>query len=172
MAAFPEARKPGVPTVATESATTIVDGVTLTNQYQASDVVDVREAREVTLLIDINAGSDGNIVSILPFGSVANEPAVGDDSWFSLPVSDGTVTAATLGQTLHTGADMTNQPEWGTTAVYPMRAKLPTSDAATDELRIAVPLHVGWCRWFFVSVNDDDGTGTLADATIQVVRSA
>lgn len=171
MAFRDQVESPSCPAVATEAPTTIVNGVTMTSTFQASSVVDVSSARQITLLIDFDAGGAGNIPDIIPLFSADNaQPAATDDSWFAPNETDGSITAATVGGTGLSGADFTLQPEYANVTARPLLLRLETSDAASDEYRLAVTLRCDWARYFHCQFADSSGT-TLGALTVKICRS-
>lgn len=165
-----------VPYPKTEAATTIVDGVLLTTTYQASSVLDVSDSREVTLLVDVNAGSADNIVSILPLlareaGSSTDAPVATDDVWYAPSVYDGSVSANALSGTMLSGADFTANPEWGRIVLRPTEIRLENTSDAADEIRIAITVRCAWARFFHLQVADHDASGTKSTITVKAVRS-
>lgn len=148
---------------------------TLTATNQASIIIDVREARQLALLIEIDAGATADVVSLFPVGSCSSEipTAVTSDEWFALPAYDGAVTGAVpSGITQLSGVDQTLTPAFGQVTVRPMQLKFETATGASNETRLCVVLDVTWCRFFALLAADGSGAGTLADLRVQAVRVA
>lgn len=169
-----DVRDGGVRVVTQRSPETIFGPTLLTGTNQASTIIDVREARQIALLMDIDAGAASDVVSMFPVGSCSAEApdAITDDEWFALP-SASTVTAGLpSGITQLSGVDQTIVPEYGQVTVYPTEIKFAATDNASDEIRVAVVLDVTWCRYFAVLLADGSGAGTLATVKVQAVRVA
>lgn len=162
---------PSSPAKAREEKTSIQASDALTDTYQASSVLDVSEAREVTLLIKHNAGAAGNIPELLVLFSDQDAiPLTTDDVWYIPNETDGSITAALPGGTLFPSADFTLVPEFARVTVRPLQIRIETTDAATDELRLAITLKCTWAKWMHVQYVDDSGT-TLGVIVIDAVRS-
>lgn len=170
------AREPGVPRVATEHTAENLfhssgASVLLTTTYQGSDILDVKEARQIVLLVDVEGQAADNQVSILLLGAVANDPpAANADEWFALPAYDGSVSAALPSSTKLSGADFTMTPEWGRFTVLPAEILIQPTDNDGDEVRLAVVLDVSWCSYFQVHAADEGGGGTLAKLLVTAAR--
>lgn len=161
------------PTVIFEG-TTAGTKETLTATLQASDIIDVREAREIALLVEVSYGETDSQVSLFPVGSSeATQPSlITDDQWFNLPASTAVSAAVPSGLTQLSNVDFTLSPEFGAASVYPLQVNLAAADATSDEMRIAVRLDVSWCKYFAVLLGDGSGATTLADVRVQVVQVA
>lgn len=164
---------PGVPWASQTKPQTIVDAVAVTQTIKTSTAVKVDGYREAVVLIDYDANAAGDVLALLPVGSVEDgstkntAPADGDDKWFIPTVNDGSVTAAVpSGITNTTGADFTLVPEFGTVAVYPAVVKLAAADNATDEYRVAVQLDITWMRWFQLRFYNDAASGGTLTAKL------
>lgn len=156
-----------IPWASQTPAQTIVDAAAVTQTVKTSTAVDVSGYREAVVLVDYDANAAGDVLALIPIGSVQETlPADGDDAWFIPAINDGSVTAAVpSGITNTTGADFTLVPEFGTVSVYPAAIKLAAADNATDEYRLAIQLDVTWMRWFQLRFyNDAASGGTLTAA--------
>lgn len=145
--------------------------VTLTATHVVSDIIDVREARELVLVFDINAGAASNTVEWIPHFSIAGaKPSASTtDTWFVPTVQDGSVSATLPSLTKYSGANYTLTPEFGLQTFYPMLARFPASDNATDEARYHLTLNVERARWFMLSAACA-GAGTLDDLLVKGAR--
>jgi hypothetical protein len=168
-------RDTGVPRVVTEVPDSLfhTSGAEklLTTTYVASDVIDVREARQIALLIAADAGAADNVPTMLLLGAcAATAPLATDDSWYGLPAYDGVVTPNLPTSTKLSGADFSLTPEWGAVTVLPANLKLQATDNATDEIRLSVVIDVSWCTHFHLQAADVGGGATKASLLVQVVR--
>lgn len=144
--------------------------LTLTATHVVGDVIDVREARELVLLVDVNAGAASNTVELIPhFSLQGTEPTSSDDAWFVPAVQDGSVTAELPALTRHSGAAYSLVPEWGTQVYHPLKIELPESDNDSDEMRVMIVLNVERARWFMLSAACA-GAGTLDDLLVKGAR--
>lgn len=143
--------------------------------YTFSDViVPCAEERTITLLVSYDSAAAGGYPVIIPLGSCASSsPAAGDDSWFTLPASDGTWTNTVLAGAVPSGADWTQNPGLGLsevrgTAIKPMAAAVGTG----DELRIAIVINVAPFRYFQFAIAEVGNTGNpgsvLVNASLSV----
>jgi hypothetical protein len=151
---------------------TVVSAVTCSTTYQASTVVDVTDAREVTfeLFHNFNAG-DPQRLSILPLLSTATAaPLATADEWTSPGISDGSVTAAVIGGTLLSGADFTANPEFGRVTMRSLEISTELANNSTDELRMAVTIKCAHARWFHLQFAEHGG-GTAGVLTVHVTKS-
>lgn len=136
--------------------------------YARTDVVSVKDARTLAISIAYDAAGAGGYPVLIPLASNAEEePAVGDDAWFTVPVSDGLVTTTTLAGALASGADFTQAPGLGLvdvrgTAIKPMAG----ASGASDEVRVLVLLHVAPYRWIHFQIAEVGATGTPGAAKI------
>lgn len=145
------------------------------NAWTRSSIVSVDGARRITLFIDYDAAAASGYPTIIPLGSCGTttsstaEPAAGDDSWFQLSTTDGSVTSAVLAGTLATGSDFTVTQPQGNSIAYPLAIRLTAATGATDEYRQAITLDVGPLKWFHVQIQE---TGATANpGTVSVLYS-
>jgi hypothetical protein len=136
------------------------------NAWAVSDVIPVEHARWIAfwikLSIDSSATAAQGQIRIMA-SAETDQPAIGDDSWYALSVTDATPTPTVLIGTVATGEDMTMQPEWGVHIVYPMALTLgAASDADTDEIRLHVECRCASARWIYVAYHE---LGDATDAT-------
>ena len=162
-----------VPEVAIEGVTTVRASAILTATYVPSLILDVRGAREVTLLIKATGGSADNAVSILALlaANQASVPKASDDVWYGAAVTDGAVTPAVLDATVYASATFTVDPEWGSVVVRPMEILLAEMDAASDIIEMAVTIKCAWAAYLHLQCADTDAAGTLATLEVKAVRS-
>lgn len=136
--------------------------------YTRSSIISVDAARFISLQCDYDphASSTAGYPMIVPLVSNADdEPAAGDDSWFQMPITDGTLTAGTLAGAVPSGADYTLAQDQGVVTVYGLAVRLAASQANTNEYRQAVDLDVTRYRWFhFIvgEVGDTTNPGTFS----------
>ena len=165
------------PIAASEAEQEIRASAILTGTFVASSIVNVRDAREVVLLVRLTSGSADNLIYLIPLLAAASadgtEPAATDDVWFPPQINDGAVTAETIDTnlTLLSGADFAKTPEWGRVTVRPLLLKLENT-AGTEAVRVAIPIKCAWASYFHVQAADADQTGTLATLQMAIVRSA
>jgi hypothetical protein len=146
----------GAPTTIFTSAALAASGA-----WTRSDIVSVEGARRVVLEIDYDpAGTSGYPVIVPLVSNTVAAPAAGDDSWFQMPVWDGSVTAGALTGTLPTGADYTLSQPQGVAITYGLAVRLSAAAGATDEFRQALVLDVTPYRWFHFIVAEVGATGT------------
>jgi len=165
----------GVPRVWTESAFAIRAEAVTTTTHVAADLVDVSEARRLSLLITIDgADSSGTVQMLL---GLANEDGVGGapplttaDVWYPGAAYDGSVTVVDPAGSILASTDWTFQPEWAKLTLRPGFLEFEAIEAATDEIRIRVKVDVEDARWFYCSVNSA-GAGTLPGVAIKACRS-
>jgi hypothetical protein len=139
------------PRAAQTSSGTIFTSAALaaSGAWTRSSIIEVSSARRVVLLIDYDPAAIGGYPAIVPLISNAGaQPAAGDDSWFQMPVWDGSITAGALSGTLPTGADYTLTQPQGVALTYGLAVRLSAAAAATDEYRQAIVLDVTPYRWF------------------------
>lgn len=137
--------------------------------WSRSSIVDVVDARKITLLIDYTtdatSGTDGYVEIVPMVAFTSDSPAAGDATWFVPGVWDGSVTEGTLAGTLPTGTDFTATPMFGKTKHLPLCIRLDPADADTDRIQIAVTIDVTSARWFQLMAHeagDTSNPGTLA----------
>lgn len=142
--------------------------------YTFSDViVPCAEERTITLFLAYDAAAAGGYPVIIPLGSCASsQPAAGDDSWFTLPASDGTWTNTVLAGAVPSGADWTQNPGMGLSEVRGVAVK-PMAGAvgASDEVRIAITLNVAAFRYFQFAIAEVGNTGTPGSALVNASLS-
>ena len=139
-----------------------------------SDILDVARWRRLTLYIDYDphASATAGYPKIIPFGSAAEAvPAAGDDSWYSLGVDDGAVTAAVLTGTVPSGADWSLTPEFGWRTFRGLVLRLEASDNGSDEYRVAVTLDVTPYRWIQLATSEVGDTTNAGSLIIKYSRS-
>lgn len=171
---FSQAGSPPRPTK--EVARTLVNNVLSTAANQASDVLDVRSARRVTVLVDMDAGSANNQLRILPlmsYDALASVPLATDDVWFIPCVTDGAVTSVVPGGTGLAGADFTLASPFYRVDLRPIELRLPgEADAASFEGRFSFELDVTAAQYLHLQWADvDSSAGTLSTVTMKAVRS-
>jgi hypothetical protein len=149
----------------------------LTAAWIATDVVNVGDARRLTLFCAYTATSTSAAAyaQIRVMGSCENDPTddgtpdVADDVWYSLTATSAEGTSALIAATKETGATATiTQPEHLVYVVQPQAITLgQPADADTDVVRLAVTLDVSNYRWIYVAAReagdvDAGDLGTLA----------
>ena len=166
----PSTPVPGISVVDTLFAPTACAGSGA--QAFAGKIVNVAEARYITLLCDYDAAAAAGRPSIVPLISAESaQPLAGDDSWFIPGVWDGSITGGTLG-TIPAGADWTAAPDFGLALFRQLAIVLEPADGATNELRVAVPINVSWAKWFTVAYAEHGATGDPGTLGIKYVLSA
>lgn len=162
---------PSTPAAAREAKTSIQASDTVTAVYQASAVLDVSEAREVTLLIKHSAGAAGNIPELLVLLSDQDvRPVATDDVWYIPNETDGSITAALPGGTVFPGAGFTLTPEFARVTARPLQIRMETTDGINDEQRVAVTVKCTWAKWCHVQYVDASGTA-LGVIVVDAVRT-
>lgn len=160
----PTSPQGGLATLFTEAA------LAASNAWTRSDIVSVDGARRLTMLIDYNPAAASGYPTIIVLGSVGSltdgvtTPAAGDDVWFQLSTTDGSVTSAVLAGTLATGSDFTVTQPQGNAIAYPLAIRLTAVTNATDEVRQAVTVDVGPFKWIHIQAQETGATanpGTL-----------
>ena len=165
------------PSPATSAVFTLFTSATLaaSGNWSASDVISVRDARKIHLFIKYSVGASGSAARgqiRLHTSPVTTEPAVGADSWYAPAVLDATPTPTVLAGTVVTGEDFTMQPEWGVHIAYPLAITLgPTSDAATDEIRMKITCAVEGDRWFYLAAHELGDTAHPGDLEVTYTLS-
>jgi hypothetical protein len=140
-------------------------------QAFAGKVVNVAEARYITLLCDYDAAAAGGRPSIVPLiAATGTEPSATDDSWFVPGVWDGAITGGTLGA-IPSGADWTAAPDFGLALFRQLAIVLEPADGSTNELRVAVPINVTWATWFTLAYAEHGVTGSPGTLGVQYVLS-
>lgn len=162
-----------VPFPYVEGVSTLRADAILTATNVASGPIDVRSARLITLLCNVDVAATTNNPQIIPLGAYWQQtpPATTDDVWYGFNEYDGSNVATLPGVTGLSGADFTMTPEFAMFKARPLLIRFETTDNATDELRIAIPIRVDWCGYFQVHCSDV-GTGTLANLEIKYVLSS
>lgn len=131
--------------------------------YSYSDViVPCATARTITLFLSYDPAAIGGYPVIIPLVSCsAAVPANNDDSWFQVPISDGTFTVSTLTGALPAGADFTVAPGVGVSQVRGLAIQPCAAAAAgTNEVRVAVTLNIAPYRFFQFVVAEVGATGS------------
>lgn len=169
---------PSTPAVATEEASIVRANAILTSTYVASSVINVADARMITMLLKIAAGAATGFVQLIPLlapkqttNQVNSQPLTTDDVWLSPLEYDGTNTSAVPGGTILAGADFTLSPAYARVAVRPLLLRTEAALVATDEIRVAVSVRCDWAGWFHVQCADTSGAGTLSDLEVKIVRT-
>src|SRR3990167_4165548 len=119
--------------------------------YTYAGRINCAHARGLSLMIDYDAhasATSGRPGLIIVGSASETAPASGDDDWFVLTATDGSLTSTALGGAVPTGADYTATPNWGL-ALYEKLLIVPrASSAGTDEYRLALPpINVTPWRW-------------------------
>ncbi len=170
----------GAPIKGLEAPVTIMAATLQTAAYQATDVLDVRRCRRVTILIDGDAAAATSAISIIPLLSfdagtwsdgAEQPPSATADVWFIPGVTDGAVTPSDPAGTLISGGDFTLIPEFGRVTYRPIEIMTEAFENATDELRLCLTIDVGDARWLHLQLADGSGAGTLATVLVKAVRS-
>ncbi len=155
----------------TETPVVLRASAILTSTYVQTAIVDVTDARWLTIVIHGSAGAAANIPQMLIwFSNEANRPLTTDDVWTAPHSGDGSVSVAAPGGTAHAGEDATLVPESGIVVVRAGVIRLETSENATDEWRIRVPISVADARWVHLDCADVGG-GTLTTLALWSIRS-
>ncbi len=159
---------PSAPIAAAGPQVELVPATVLTTDTNdaISPIVNVQQAGRITLWIAYDAGGGvGGYPQIVPMisGALA-APAVADDRWYGLGVSDTAPTDANLaGITLPAGAAYTLGPEWREEKEGPLVLRTFGADGA-EAIRVAVPIDVRHARWLYLAaaeVGDPANPGTL-----------
>ena len=141
--------------------------------WSRSSIVDVAAARKLTLLLDYDPAAVAGAPHLILLGAcTADAPAAGDDSWFMLTATDGSITAAVSTGTVPTGADYTVVQVMGTATLQQMIYKLAAATNAADEIRAAVTIDVTPFRWFHFIAAEVGVTGTPGTLVGSYVLSA
>lgn len=131
--------------------------------YTASNViVPVHSARKITIFFAYDAAAIGGYPVIIPLVSCASvAPAAADDSWFTMPVADGTFTSTVFTGALPAGQDFTLSPGLGLATVAGLAIKpMPAALATSDEVRAAITLDVSAFRYLQILVAEVGVTAT------------
>lgn len=178
---FKRLRSPTSPVVSCERPSTILSNagaaLTLTTTDQASDVVDVEDAREIVVLVQFTPGAAGSFYQLrfllsaedAPTPTSTRAPAVGDDVWYAPAVYDGSVIASVPAGSLVAGADYTNDPEWGVVTMRPLIVYSELGNNATDKIRQAYVVKCGWAKYFHM-VASDQSAGTKGAILVKAAR--
>jgi hypothetical protein len=135
---------------------------------RGTGVLDVQNCRSLALFCKYNPAAIGGYPHIVLLVSNAQDaPAVGDDSWYALPMTDGTMTEVTLDTGLPSGADFTAAPGWGEVLVRGLVLRPDAADAASDEIRQAIEVRVAPYRWVQLMVAEKGVTAS--PGTLQVL---
>jgi hypothetical protein len=159
----PDFVSPSTPRAAESDIAIIYNSATLSasGAWTRSSIVSVIGVRRITIFADYDPAATSGYPVIVPLVSNALEqPAAGDDSWFQMPVWDGSVTAGALTGTLPTGADYTLSQSQGVALTYGLAVRLAGASAATDEYRQAITLDVTPYRWFHFIAAEVGATGS------------
>lgn len=159
----PVAYQGGVETLFTEAA------LAASNAWSRSSIVSADGQRKMTLFIDYNPAAAGGYPTIIVLGSTGttsdpnSTPGGGDDVWWQLSTTDGSVTSAVLAGTLATGSDFTVAQPQGNAIAYPLAIRLTAATNATDEYRQAVTIDVGPYKWIHIQAQETSAgsPGTL-----------
>lgn len=166
----------GTPAVSREERREILPATLMTAAYQATEVLDVRDARKITIIVDGDAAEAGNQLTMIPLlnyqpAGYDAVPSATADQWFIPCVTDGSVTPAVVGGTLLAGADFTIADAFGQVTMLPIEIRSPTAaGAATAEWRFSFEVDVTAASWFHLQVADVDA-GTKSTVQIWAVRS-
>jgi hypothetical protein len=146
--------------------------------WTRSSVINVKNARKLTLYINYDPGAIGGYPGLIFLGSNGTtstadaQPATDADSWFQLSAVDGSVTSAVGSGTLAAGSDFTiAQPEGWVTA-YPMIVRLTAATNAADEYRQAITIDVTPFRWVHFQAAEVGVTATPGALSVEASTSA
>lgn len=137
--------------------------------YTASNViVPVHSARKITLFLAYDAAAIGGYPVIVPLVSAASvAPATGADSWFTMPIADGSFTSTVFTGALPAGQDFTLSPGLGLATVAGLAIKpMPAALATSDEVRASITLDVSAYRYFQLIIAEVGVTATPGSALI------
>jgi len=136
-------------------------------------VISVIHARRLNIDIAYDpAASTGRPGIIVLCSNAADIPGLTDDSWYSLPATDGIVTATTLGGAVPSGADYTAAPDWGA-VLSDKLLLLPRAAAnAADEIRQRFIINVESCRYILLAFGEHGDTANPGNLTVTYSVSA
>ncbi len=154
----------------------------LTADWVATEVVSVRLARRLTLLIAYDADGSGtnNRCQITAWGAcedgTANgaSPAIASvDKWYAPAVIDAVATDAVLTGTKVTNFTPSLTPEYRNYAIGPASFTTIAADNGTDKIRVALSLDVTPFRWFHIQCRElgDTDAGDLGVLGVKYVLS-
>lgn len=170
-----ESTNPSTPAVAVELAQALLTNATCaaSGAWTYTSTINVSEAREITLYIDVNAATAASgAVGFKPVISAEGaEPAAGADVWFGIGDVDSTA-ATDLSGTVPSGADWTLSPESAVRVVRDLVIKTELSNAATDEYRMTVTLKVAGARWLQIAYAEIGATGSPSLVNMKYARHA
>jgi hypothetical protein len=153
-------------------AVSLRDPVVLTAAWIATDVVNVSQARRLTLFVAYAADGSGtaNRAQLRVMATAENDsdgtaPEVADDVWYAPALVDSTPTATLLTGTKETGATMVvTAPEHAVIVARPMAITLgEPSDNGSDVYRMAITIDVTPYRWLYCAAKElgDTDAGDL-----------
>lgn len=134
--------------------------------------IDLEGARRLTVLVDYDAAAIGNYPHLIVLGSALEvAPGLTDDSWYDLPIHDGSVNPVTRAGTWTGPAQMTNDPPWGEVLLRGSLYRFPAAVAAPDKWRRGIPFDVTEYRWAAIHIAEKGVTATPGTARLAYVLS-
>lgn len=118
-----------------------------------SQIVGVDVARRLALEVayDADAATTTGFVQLMLLASSAfDTPLPGDDTWFALPASDGSITAGVTTGVLPTGTKFTKTATFGVQVFNALICKVGPVTANSDKERVRIPFDVTDARWAMV----------------------
>lgn len=130
--------------------------------WTQSEIINVKQLRRVTLevLYNAHASTTTGYAEIIPILCQQEAlPAIGDDVWFPLGITDGAVTAGALASgTIGTGSDYTITQSWGKVVYRPLVIQAGAALANSDKIRIKVDIDVTDSSWFALQAREAGDT--------------
>lgn len=176
MGAQGQNQNPATPVAGQGTTSTLFTSAVLTaaGAWSRSDIVTVKDAREIVLLVDATADATGGTDSVVEMAFMVScenaQPAAGDATWFVVGDTDGIATSAALASgTLPTGTDFSATPNWWQRTYRPMVVRLAAMAADTDRIQLTIRIPVVGYRWFQMMAHEAGDTSNPATLAVSYV---